>query len=282
MSLREFEEYGNLHRMFLQAMMSRKIIANEAFKPLVALCCKRCNVTIPEGKEPEALGIFLRSINKKIKKLSLRVGKILDEEEYNKQSYLVLLNECDRSKESTQLTIKTMVSFAPHELEYLKIIVHELLENPMRELSPRDAVNRCVDINKSLVEAEAILDKLCQHQWLRWIDDEKKTGRKLRLAPRFIYEMQPYLKEVYPNLVANCCQCNKIVVRSIDCPQCSAKYHMYCLPRNYKCETDLCKATLPKTRQPARQEVEESPKRKKKRRIQESESETDPNSDSDE
>ena len=63
----------------------------------------------------------------------------------------------------------------------------------MRQLSNINAINRCIDVKTRKIhaeEADAILKKFREHHWLRF-DAEDPT---VRLHPRFIFEMEPYLK----------------------------------------------------------------------------------------
>ena len=51
----------------------------------------------------------------------------------SKASRLVLVNRTDRSNETNKLTIKSMLDFKPHELEYLKVIVDAIMDSPESE-----------------------------------------------------------------------------------------------------------------------------------------------------
>ena len=95
-------------------------------------------------------------------------------------------------------------------------------------------------------EAEAILEKFKDNKWL-----VEKDGIIL-LSTRFIYEMEPFLKDVYTDFVNQCSLCRKIAIRCIECPDenCDNKYHAYCIReirqktgQNPKCPQ--CKSILP-------------------------------------
>ena len=264
----DFKTYDDPHRMFLQAMMCRGIINTSEFRNLFNTVLRRCNVE--ESDSVEDKKSFLLALNGKIEnKCGLKILKAQDENDTKKtKSYLVLVNLMDRSADTNKLTIKSMITFTPVEMDYLKLLMDGILRHPMRELTSLDALNLS-NSNKrvgGVVEAERMLAKFQKHRWLDKI--ELSQGRVyFRLSTRFIQEMQHYLKHVYPNQVDNCDRCKKIVVRSILCskPDCDAHYHMYCAfgGKCNKCSTDLPRDRLlveneePESEEEQQQESEE-------------------------
>ena len=115
-------------------------------------------------------------------------------------------------------------------------------------------MNIAKDVNKNnkkiqAQEAELILQKFKDHKWLghpKFKDNTDDQGT-IVLSTRFIFEMEPYLKEVYPNEVGKCSLCKKIIIRSIQCftDDCNCQYHVYCVNDHtvknkcVKCQSDL-------------------------------------------
>ena len=91
---------------------------------------------MPEPKETTlAYKEFYLAINSKIEgKCGLKIVKCLDEEKFSKHSFMALVNKTDRSKDSNKLTIKDQVNFLPHEMEYLKLVVDNIMEDQLLEL----------------------------------------------------------------------------------------------------------------------------------------------------
>jgi hypothetical protein len=91
---------------------------------------------VPEAKETTlAYKEFYLAINNKIEgKCSLKIVKCFDEEKLSKHSFMALVNKTDRSKDSNKLTIKDQVNFLPHEIEYLKLLVDNIMEDQLHEL----------------------------------------------------------------------------------------------------------------------------------------------------
>jgi len=248
-----FSIYGDPHRMFVQSMMSRSIISATEFTALFELIFKKCNIHMRLGNIGERQKKFILTCNKMLEeKCNMKILKVLDEESPKKISFLVLTNRADRSKDTNKLTIKDQFNFAPHELEYLKLVLNEIMENPMRQVKSTKALNIAKNLDKSTKkiqahEAEAILQKFKNHNWLR----ETSSGTIL-LSTRFIYEMEPFLKETYPEYVGKCILCRKIAIRFIECPNenCDSQFHAYCAKGiEYRCNQLQCKSTLPERRQ---------------------------------
>ena len=131
-----YGKYGKHHKMFVQGMMTRGMVPSRDLKVLFEVVMNRCEIKIPEGKESRGVAeqIFYKAVNDKLKKCGLKLQKCLDEEMKTKVSYMVLVNQNDRSKDSNQLTVKDQVNFLPHELEYLQVLLDRIMEDPLREI----------------------------------------------------------------------------------------------------------------------------------------------------
>ena len=246
-----FSIYGDPHRMFVQAMMSRSIISATEFNALFELIFKKCNVEMRLGNIGDRQKAFILSCNKMLEdKCNMKILKVLDEESSRRISYLILTNRADRSKDTNKLTIKDQFNFAPHELEYLKLLLDEIMDEPMREIKSTKALNIAKNLEKSTRriqahEAEVILQKFKDHQWL----SETRSGAIL-LSTRFIYEMEPFLRETYGQRVGKCTLCRKIAIRSIFCSNeyCNSQFHAYCAKGiDHKC--NQCRETIPERHQ---------------------------------
>merc|ERR1712223_360050 len=102
-----FSIYGDPHRMFVQAMMSRSIISATEFTALFELIFKKRNIQMRLGNIGERQKTFILTCNKMLEdKCNMKILKVLDEESSRRISFLVLTNRADRSKDTNKLTIK--------------------------------------------------------------------------------------------------------------------------------------------------------------------------------
>lgn len=254
-NLSVFKEYGDPHRLFVQAMMSAGVVESKEFTRLFNLCLQRCKIEKPTDPKIliQAKSDFLKTINAKLEdKCDLKIARSPDENQISGAALLMLINLKDRSNDSDKLTIKSMISLAPHELEYLKVLVEKIMESSGKELAQNTALNKCNQVTSkriSISEAEAILSKLKKQKWLSEID------AKIRLSVRLIFEMEPYLKEMFPDQVGTCVFCTKTVIRAIHCSECDAAHHAYCVKKPqvegkcFKCKTNLPRSAMPKAAQ---------------------------------
>ena len=215
-SISIFTNYGDPHRIFVQSMLSRGIITYNEFTNLFEAIFRKCNVPLRSKLGTEKQKMFIKTVNEKLeKKCNLKLFVGLDEESPKKNSFLVLVNRIDRSKDSNKLTIVDQVVFEPHEMEYLKLILNEIMEDPLRQIKSIRALNiaknRIQTTEGSVIEtqeAEVILKKFKDRKWLT----ENYKGIIL-LSTRFIMEMGPYIKDTYSDRVGECGLCKKIVIR---------------------------------------------------------------------
>ena len=264
-----WEPYSDEHRIFLQGIMARGILNAEEVHTLLKMACRRCNVEIPvdqKGKM-EKLKRFIQTINKELESVGLQIKKALDEDARNRAAFFVLCNNYDRSQEVSQLTVKAMVDFSSNEMEYFKILLETILKSNDKEISPTSALN-CANYVKNAnstkrftqQDGELALKKFVEHKWMKY--DNPNYQSQLRLSTRFLAEMSPYLQEIYKKGseqnddvdedfvemargIGACHLCKHIVVRSVDCPNCQVRYHLYCIFQTAKensPEIGKCKA----------------------------------------
>ena len=91
--------------------------------------------------------------------------QISEEDRRKKQTSYVLVNRMDRSDDSTQLTRKAMVDFQPFELEFLKLLVAEIICSDDRQVEEIPALhlhNRVKTKAMRPQEAEDVLHRFIE------------------------------------------------------------------------------------------------------------------------
>lgn len=224
------QRYGDEHRIFLQGIMCNGILDQKAVRNLFEIAMARVEGDIPEELRERDLraALLVKSINDELdrNKLNMKIIKISEEDRRKKQTSYVLVNRMDRSDDSTQLTRKAMVDFQPFELEFLKLLVAEIICSDDRQVEEIPALhlhNRVKTKAMRPQEAEDVLHRFIEQNWL------KKDVEWIRLSSRFIAEMEPYLKEVHANDISDCRLCRTTVIRAVICEECQTSYHLYCL-----------------------------------------------------
>lgn len=104
----------------------------------------------------------------------------------------------------------SLCKYAPHELEYLQLVADAIMTSKMHEITAVQALNIAPRVKTKAMrqqEAEEILDCLLQDKWLR------TTDGSVRFAPRFLAEMERYLKHTYGDYIKACTMCKRPVFR---------------------------------------------------------------------
>ncbi|XP_034256851.1 non-structural maintenance of chromosomes element 1 homolog [Thrips palmi] len=208
--------YNDLHRTFLQAMMSRAIISKTTACALLAQTSKLCGYQLPgdKAKDNELIEI-VDEINAKISDFGQQL--LLIKAESNSEEFLVFINLIDDS--ATMEKIDHVYSVKEREVFRL------LLENIVRNenygtLSSMEALN-CIP-NMRAGDVQDIIDKLVADQWFV----ETNDGR-LVPAPRCIGEFDLYFKRNFQDYVQKC-TCDTVVFYGVKCRHCNAINHRHC------------------------------------------------------
>ena len=101
--------------------------------------------------------------------------QISEEDSRKKKTSYVLVNRMDRSDDSTQLTRRAMVDFQPFELEFLKLVVAEIVCSDDRQVVGIDAEHLHRDVKTKAMrplEAEEAITK--------FVDQVKKSRQNSR------------------------------------------------------------------------------------------------------
>jgi len=238
-------EYGDEHRIFLQGIMVAGILKGNEMWELIDVALKRIGYMLPDDKmaKHRYLKDFVKCINEEIERINLKVENISDEESKRKSNLMILVNR------NSSYGMNAMVSYTKVEIDYLKIVVQNIMESDDKEISLIYALNRVNELQGkrfSQGDAEDFLNRLYKDHWIRYT----AGNDGIKLSPRFVKEMEPYLKDVYEDYIGECVACQKFVMKSINCENCDGKYHWYCttmmadrsndnVARCHKCNTAL-------------------------------------------
>ena len=198
-------------------MMVRGIVDSTELDDLLEKCLLSNNIPLPEtqGEKRTNLHNFLRIVNNKIKEANLQLLRTKDDESRVIKAYLVLVN---RNKIPGGREKCPMLTFKQNELDYWQILVKKIMHSEMKQITHISALNCVSEINpkpgKKVTQldwAENTLEKFKNHKWLRF----DKENPKVRLSPRFVKEMEPYLRQDFEKYVADCSACHNIVIQVI-------------------------------------------------------------------
>ena len=224
--------YGDWHRQFMQAMLSRPALSTEELKQLVGNICggEAINGTAQ-------LKTFLKTVRDKVQPLGLDLQKGTSERDGRPVYALV-------NTSGGEETV-ACAAFSEPQLRYLRALIQEVVTSVRGSISVMAALNLAEGMSKS--DAQALLRRLVRDCWL---EDAEADGR-VALHTRCILEMEPYLVQHYGEHVPRCQLCSKITVRGRMCERdgCGAKYHVHCVAKmrdrlgTMKCQA--CSSVIP-------------------------------------
>ena len=128
----------------------------------------------------------------------------------SKANFFILTSLKDCSDDGW--TIKAHETFTPIELEYFKILIRHIMNSPAKEITNIFALQRGPELKTKqlgIIESQNVLNKLRDYHWLRFSNEKPE----IRLGPRFIAEMGPFLKRMFQNQAVDCLFCEKLVIQ---------------------------------------------------------------------
>ncbi|XP_069676148.1 non-structural maintenance of chromosomes element 1 homolog isoform X2 [Periplaneta americana] len=232
--------YSDIHRMFLQTMMSCRMLKYE--EACVSFCKISQSVTgiedemtqTPRAKDMEKA---ITVINQVIKRFYMEIRLALDE--YTSDRYYLLVNLV-----SNEITSKTFGRFTAAEMEFFKKVLFEIVCSENGYITSTECLNlnSVLPGNTTKSEVEILIDKFCRELWLC-----EKDG-KIYLSLLGIVELEPLLSSVYKDYITTCLLCNHIVIQGYRCSECNILFHLYCV--KHYCRRQMlvcpqCKADQP-------------------------------------
>ena len=197
----------NLTGVFLQGIMCAGILKGKEMWDLIDNALQRIDYRLPDNQmaKHRYLKDFLKCINDEIEQINMKIEQVSDEESKKRTNSLILVNRNSNG-------VSAMVDYTKVELEYLKIVLRHIMESDDKQISMIYALNRVNDLQGkrfSQADAEDFLKRLYKDHWIQYT--EGNDG--IKLAPRFVKEMEPYLKVVYEDYTGMCVACQKFVMK---------------------------------------------------------------------
>ncbi|KAF9091193.1 hypothetical protein BGX29_004155 [Mortierella sp. GBA35] len=216
-------DYTDTHRLFLQAVISRRFMKEATAIQLYAQ-------VLPFDQD-DFLD-FVSRVNESLNSVELEIRRAQDEVTGDPVLALTNTNE--------QKIAQAATGYTPLELEYFKHLMDAIVtaDDELYCISSTAAVNEAAKLknkdNKALQltkrDAEDLLTRFIQDKWFI----KSKTGA-LSLSMRTLLELQTFLKEGYEEQIQECTLCMEIITKGQRCnvAACSARLHQHCAERYF-------------------------------------------------
>ncbi|PWN25820.1 hypothetical protein BDZ90DRAFT_281212 [Jaminaea rosea] len=204
--------------VWLQAMMTHRIVTEKQGRALHKAAAGAARVDYRASQYNN----FVHEASTAISGLGLEVRRIVDE--WTGKPLLAIVNT--KGDEIAQLA----TTYSPNEIGVVKRLAEVIFtaQDETFSCTMMLALNVATrDKTSSMTKkaAEELVHNLVRHQWLRM----SPSGR-LFLTPRSLLELEPWLKEQFPEHVLECAKCHDIVTKGSACSRsnCSGRLHHFC------------------------------------------------------
>lgn len=211
------DNYSDAHRLFLQIITAKRILAPSEVKSTYEKCCAKYNVEDTDLKE------FVMAINQKIGPLGLTIRRYFQEDQLTDTQCFILVNTLNN--EAT----RHASPFSPQEFSFLRKIIEHMVSSDEGIIDITEATNVAphLEPRMKISDAEALIDRLIKNKWLlRYEDDQDEV--KLSLSGLALAELETYFEDVYENEVTKCPLCKLITLKGYKCPSCNSRFHRSC------------------------------------------------------
>ena len=258
----------NWHKAFVQMLMSKGFMSGqEMFVGVKSICDNyREYRDFPkmDTKEKEDVADMiedmLEAANQALDPLRLRISTIQEEancgSSENPYSQYYVLSP-DPAYDNDQLA-KLQKHYGEPELEWLKLVATRLVESEEKVEKQTNLINLCLNGGNNaskrkmtVMEAGITLELFTKAGYLMKVKQERNQSVKYGLGPRFMVEMEDWLRQTFEDDVWECGKCQKVgmigkktiysnsishqllIISGVKCPKrgCGQKYHLYCLSK---------------------------------------------------
>jgi len=244
------EKFYDWNRAFVQMIMSRGCMSGpEVFTGVKNILevyrghrsCPFSAVDVSSREEvAEMLHEFLEEANIALEPVQFHIAQVQEEvkgdpEQETYSQYYVM-----RPTYEVEAVAKLQRVYGEPELEWLKLAVTHLVEQSQdHTASTNELTNLCRDGGNNtqkrklnVTEADRALQQFTDDFYLSKIRQSRK-GFKFGVGPRFLVEMESWMKDSFDEGIWNCAVCDRIGVVGVQCPkrECGAWHHRFCVDR---------------------------------------------------
>ncbi|KAK0450782.1 Nse1 non-SMC component of SMC5-6 complex-domain-containing protein [Armillaria borealis] len=236
----------DVQRVFLQAVLSRGVLSENLAKILWARSIEVVkaadeHVDIQYTGSDASWNDFVAKANKSLDALDLGFRLVQDELTGKKMYVLANLKDDEVAQLATD--------YSAGEIAFFKAVVEQIMLAPREaySVSSLAALREVSQVKPTMSksQAEDVLTSLVANGWLL----KSKRGR-YSLSVRTQLELQPYLKNTYPDDILECTICQEMVTKGFAChtPNCKVRVHTYCFTqtRKHRSSCPACNADWPR------------------------------------
>ncbi|CAO3564831.1 unnamed protein product [Mortierella alpina] len=221
--------FTNLHRLFLQAAISRRLMTEATALDLYSQVCNLSE----EPFDQDNFTDLITQMNEGLNSVELEFRRSQDE--VTGAPVIALTNT------NGQKIAQVATEYSPTELEYFKHLVEAMVlaDDEAYCISSTAALHEAGNIKNSegkpvtltKRDAEVLLDRFVADKWFI-----RSGAGAYSLSMRALLELQTYLKETYEEQMQECTLCMEIITKGQRCQvaACAARLHHHCASQYFK------------------------------------------------
>jgi len=244
------DKFYDWNRAFIQMIMSRGCMSGpdvfigvknilEVYKGHRACPFSAIDVN-SKADVAEMLQMFLEEANDALDVLQFKIETVQEEvksepEQETYSQYYVLMPTIE-----VESVAKLQRNYGEPELEWLKLAVTHLVEvAPDHTATTNELTNLCREGGNNtqkrklnVTDADNALHQFTEDFYLSKVRQGRK-GFKYGVGPRFLAEMDVWMKDTFGDGIWTCAVCDKTGVIGVQCPkrECETWHHRYCVDR---------------------------------------------------
>ncbi|BGP55455.1 hypothetical protein JCM8202_003538 [Rhodotorula sphaerocarpa] len=216
--------------LFLQTLMSRKVVPLDAARELYRHCCRLCKVP-----QPETFETFVLRLEPGMSLCGLDIKQTRDQ--VSGTSYVAIVNTIEDD------VAKMATDYKAEEIAFFRAVVDKIMTaRQLAYSTTQTEAVRCAKAPVTKAMAIQLLKSFLAKGWLTL-----QSSGHLTLSPRSLLELAPYLRETFSQgiqpgdedgpeherdrIVVDCNLCLLMVTSGYACPNkdCGVRLHTYCV-----------------------------------------------------
>ncbi|CAO3673934.1 unnamed protein product [Rhizopus stolonifer] len=219
------EQYSDAHRLFVQAMLSRRFLPESEAEEVYS---KICDIT-------QSKNFLITKVNQPICHLYFSNHKLLEELDYSLRR-----SKCERTGNEflSLVNIKQdkmselASNYSPVELKFCRELFDAIVnaDNENYAISTSKALRLGGPLKLTNKETQDILDRLVEDGWIA------ENEGVYFLDTRALAELQGYLRDQYGEAMKECTICLDVVTMGEYCAlgNCPVRLHKYCADSQFR------------------------------------------------
>eukprot|EP00126_Sphaerothecum_destruens_P005992 Sdes_comp19158_c0_seq1m9924 len=204
-------------KMLLQVVMSRSLTLQSSLYEFYTRIYLENSPTEEERSLPEdGFSRKIAHLNESLRKYFFEIKKFVSED--NGKIYWGFCSS------TVDISSKISHLYSQSEISLFKELVRCCVESPTGEVSSNAFLNEPKLKQLSKTDASFMIAKFSQNRWI-----SKRDGL-YSLGPRAVFELLPWIRDQYGDILTECSLCMEICIKGQTCsnPDCSNKMHFHC------------------------------------------------------